>query len=51
MGHEVVDWDGPTVLLQSVDWDRRTNEMHAGADPRNAVGAGKVEYTKVAGGK
>jgi len=51
MGHEVVDWDGPTVLMQSVDWDRKTNEMHAGADPRNAVGSGKVEYTKVAGGK
>jgi gamma-glutamyltranspeptidase/glutathione hydrolase len=51
MGYEVIDWDGPTVLLQSVDWDRKTNQMHAGADPRNAVGAGKVEYTKVAGGK
>jgi len=51
MGHEVIDWDGPTVLMQSVDWDRKTNEMHAGADPRNPVGAGKVEYRKVAGGK
>jgi gamma-glutamyltranspeptidase/glutathione hydrolase len=42
MGHEVTDWDGPTVLLQSVDWDRGANVMHAGADPRNVSGAGIV---------
>jgi gamma-glutamyltranspeptidase/glutathione hydrolase len=42
MGHEVVEWDGPTVLMQSVDWDRKAGTMHAAADPRNAVGGSRV---------
>jgi gamma-glutamyltranspeptidase/glutathione hydrolase len=42
MGHVVYKWDGPTVLMQSVDWDRKTHRMHAAADPRNMSGAGMV---------
>jgi gamma-glutamyltranspeptidase/glutathione hydrolase len=47
MGHTVVEWDGPTVLMQSVDWDRKANAMHAGADPRNSVGSGQVVLREV----
>jgi gamma-glutamyltranspeptidase/glutathione hydrolase len=50
MGHDVIDWDGPTVLMQSVDWDRAANVMHAGADPRNAVGAGIVRPARAGQG-
>jgi gamma-glutamyltranspeptidase/glutathione hydrolase len=46
MGHKVTEWNGPTVLMQSVDWNRVTNEMHAGADPRNQSGAGVVVPNK-----
>jgi gamma-glutamyltranspeptidase/glutathione hydrolase len=46
MGHKVTAWNGPTVLMQAVDWNRVTNEMHAGADPRNISGAGVVVPNK-----
>jgi gamma-glutamyltranspeptidase/glutathione hydrolase len=42
MGYRVVAWQGPTVLMQAVDWNRATGAMHAGADPRNPEGTGKV---------
>jgi gamma-glutamyltranspeptidase/glutathione hydrolase len=42
MGYRVGDYTDPLVLMHAVDWDRRTNAMHAGADPRNPVGEGKV---------
>jgi gamma-glutamyltranspeptidase/glutathione hydrolase len=42
MGHEVVEWQGPTVLMQSVDWNLATGAMHAGADPRNPEGTARV---------
>ncbi len=42
MGYRVDDYTDPLVLMHAVDWDRRDNAMHAGADPRNPVGEGKV---------
>lgn len=42
MGHELSEWNGPTVLMQSVDWDRRAGRLCAGSDPRNPVGAAIV---------
>ncbi|WP_414999948.1 gamma-glutamyltransferase [Arenimonas sp.] len=43
MGHRLATGGGPVVLMQSVDWDRASGAMHAGADPRNPVGAGVVQ--------
>jgi gamma-glutamyltranspeptidase/glutathione hydrolase len=48
MGHKVTEWMGPTVLMQSVDWDKEAGVMHAGADPRNVSGAGKVVLRETA---
>ena len=48
MGHKVTEWLGPTVLMQSVDWDRVDDEMHAGADPRNPEGTGQVVLREAA---
>jgi len=45
MGYRVEDYTDPLVLVHAVDWDRRGNVMHAGADPRNPVGEGKVMVT------
>jgi gamma-glutamyltranspeptidase/glutathione hydrolase len=42
MGYRVENYTDPLVLMHAVDWDRRTNAMHAGADPRNPVGEGRV---------
>ena len=42
MGYRVEDYTDPLVLMHAVDWDRRSNAMHAGADPRNPVGEAKV---------
>ena len=42
MGYTITDSTSPLVLMHSVDWDRRTNSLHAGCDPRNAVCAGIV---------
>jgi len=42
MGYRVEDYTQPLVLMHAVDWDRRDNAMHAGADPRNPVGEGRV---------
>lgn len=49
MGHKVVGAGGGTLgsshpwgNLQTVEWDKRTNTLSAGSDPRNQVGSGKV---------
>jgi gamma-glutamyltranspeptidase / glutathione hydrolase len=48
MGHKVTPstarW---TALMHSVDWDLRTNALHGGADPRNAVGSAVVVAKKI----
>ena len=51
MGHELSEWNGPIVLMQSVDWNRRTGEMHGGSDPRNPVGAAIVMPARKAAAK
>jgi gamma-glutamyltranspeptidase/glutathione hydrolase len=45
MGHAIAPDSSILVLTHAVDWDRRSDTLHAGADPRNAVGAGKVVAT------
>jgi gamma-glutamyltranspeptidase/glutathione hydrolase len=42
MGHTTTPDTSILVLTHAVDWDRREDAMHAGADPRNPVGEGKV---------
>jgi len=42
MGYTITPDTSILVLAHAVDWDKRSNAMHAGADPRNAVGEGKV---------
>jgi gamma-glutamyltranspeptidase/glutathione hydrolase len=49
MGHKVVGAGGGTLgsshpwgNLQTVEWDKHTNTLSAGSDPRNQVGSGKV---------
>lgn len=42
MGHEVNPNEGTWGILNTVAWDRLTNTLSAGADPRNPVGSGKV---------
>jgi gamma-glutamyltranspeptidase/glutathione hydrolase len=51
MGHELSEWNGPVVLMQSVDWDRRKGELHGGSDPRNPVGAAIVAPARKAAAK
>jgi gamma-glutamyltranspeptidase/glutathione hydrolase len=51
MGHELSEWNGPIVLMQSVDWDRRSGELHGGSDPRNPVGAAIVAPARKAAAK
>jgi gamma-glutamyltranspeptidase/glutathione hydrolase len=46
MGYTVTPSTSITVLMQSVDWDRTKNVMHAGADPRNPSGVGMVRMTE-----
>jgi len=49
MGHKVVGAGGGTLgsshpwgNLQTVAWDKKTNTLSAGSDPRNPVGSGEV---------
>jgi gamma-glutamyltranspeptidase/glutathione hydrolase len=51
MGHELSEWNGPVVLMQSVDWDRRNGELHGASDPRNPVGAAIVAPARKAAAK
>ena len=41
-GHTITPDDSLLVLMHAVDWDRRSDTLHAGADPRNPVGEGRV---------
>lgn len=54
MGHEVKGGDAGGLgsshrwgNLQTVEWDKRTGALSTGSDPRNPVGAGKVELAPV----
>jgi gamma-glutamyltranspeptidase/glutathione hydrolase len=42
MGYVVTPATRTWGNLQAVDWNRRTGELRAGSDPRNAVGSGRV---------
>ena len=44
MGYTITQSDKPWgfVFLHAVDWDRRTNTLRGGADPRNPPGAARV---------
>ncbi|KAF1710327.1 gamma-glutamyltransferase [Pseudoxanthomonas kalamensis DSM 18571] len=52
MGHQIVGAGGGTLgsshpwgNLQTVEWDKRSNTLSAGSDPRNPVGKGEVWST------
>ncbi len=54
MGHELKGGDEAGLgsshrwgNLQTVEWDKRTGTLSTGSDPRNPVGAGKVELAPV----
>ncbi len=51
MGYKIAQGDKPWgfVFLHAVDWDRRTNTLRGGADPRNPPGAARVVLDKTAG--
>jgi len=42
MGHKVNAGERPWGNLQTVSWDKRTNTLHGGTDPRNPVGKADV---------
>ncbi|KFN44936.1 gamma-glutamyltransferase [Arenimonas oryziterrae] len=42
MGHDVTQATRTWGNMQIVDWDRRTNTLRGGTDPRNPVGAAEV---------
>ncbi|HOX72196.1 gamma-glutamyltransferase [Dokdonella sp.] len=43
MGHIVNDGERTWGLMNMVSWDRTTNTLHAGADPREEMSSGKVQ--------
>jgi gamma-glutamyltranspeptidase/glutathione hydrolase len=43
MGHKVSESERRWGFMNAVSWDRRTGEMHAGADPRGVSGSGVVK--------
>ncbi|WP_441815109.1 gamma-glutamyltransferase [Lysobacter sp. TAF61] len=43
MGHKVNAGENTWGNLQTVSWDKRSNVLEAGSDPRNPVGKGAVE--------
>ena len=45
MGHKVNAGEGTWGILNTVSWDRETNTLSGGADPRNPVGSAKVRLT------
>jgi gamma-glutamyltranspeptidase/glutathione hydrolase len=45
MGHRVAVRSGTWGNLQTVLWDRKTNVLSGGTDPRNPVGKAAVELT------
>lgn len=42
MGYTITPDTSILVLMHAVDWDRRDNTLHGGADPRNPVGSARV---------
>ncbi len=42
MGHKIRIEDGVWGRMQAVEWDRATNTLSGGTDPRNAVGKAQV---------
>jgi gamma-glutamyltranspeptidase/glutathione hydrolase len=43
MGYRITQGDKPwEYYVHIVDWDRRSNTLHGGADPRNPVGSATV---------
>ena len=42
MGHKVNAGENTWGNLQTVSWDKRSNVLEAGTDPRNPVGKGAV---------
>jgi gamma-glutamyltranspeptidase/glutathione hydrolase len=48
MGHEVTQNPAPwTYYVHAVDWDRRSNTLRGGADPRNPTGSARVVEQRV----
>ncbi|MDQ2703442.1 MAG: gamma-glutamyltransferase [Pseudomonadota bacterium] len=45
MGHKVNAGESTWGILNTVSWDRETNTLSGGADPRNPVGSAKVQPT------
>ncbi|MEZ5461901.1 gamma-glutamyltransferase [Dokdonella sp.] len=43
MGHIINDAERTWGLMNMVSWDRATNELHAGSDPREEMSSGKVQ--------
>jgi gamma-glutamyltranspeptidase/glutathione hydrolase len=43
MGHKVSESERRWGFMNAVSWDRKTGEMHAGADPRGVSGSGIVK--------
>ncbi|MCB1576599.1 MAG: gamma-glutamyltransferase, partial [Xanthomonadales bacterium] len=43
MGHIVNDAERTWGLMNMVSWDRKTNTLHAGSDPREEMSSGKVQ--------
>jgi gamma-glutamyltranspeptidase/glutathione hydrolase len=43
MGHIINDAERTWGLMNMVSWDRKTNELHAGSDPREEMSSGKVK--------
>ncbi len=44
-GKKALGSSDPWGNLQAVEWDKRTDTLSAGSDPRNAVGAGEVRVS------
>ncbi len=43
MGHVVNDAERTWGLMNMVSWDRKSNTLHAGSDPREEMSSGKVQ--------
>ena len=42
MGHVINEGERTWGLMNMVSWDRKTNQLHAGSDPREEMSSGKV---------
>jgi gamma-glutamyltranspeptidase/glutathione hydrolase len=43
MGHIVNESERTWGLMNMVSWDRKTNTLHAGSDPREEMSSAKVQ--------